>query len=82
MAFPMRPNFFFDTSAPLEFPTLAKLFPGFTMPADFVEVGGLCESTFLGFERPTAFMGLCVFSSCAGCRGGRATLSGSVSSAT
>ena len=46
MAFPMRPNFFFDTSAPLEFPTLAKLFPGFTMPADFVEVGAYVSQPF------------------------------------
>jgi hypothetical protein len=65
-----------------EFPTLATLFPSFTRPADFLEAGGFCSSTFLDFERPTTFTALCVFSGCAGCRGGRAALSGSVSTAS
>lgn len=82
MAFPMRADFFFATSAPVELPTLATLFPGFHRPANFVEPGGFCESTFLGFERPTTFTALCVFSGCAGCCGGRAALSGSLSTTT
>ena len=82
LAVPMRPDFFFAASAALEFPALATHFPGFERPPDFVEHGGFCESTFLGFERPTVFTALCVFSGCAGCRGGRPALSGSVSTAT
>ena len=78
----MRPDFFFAASAALEFPTLATHFPDFERPPDFVEHGGFCESTFLGFERPTVFTARCVFSSCAGCRGGRPALSGSVSTAS
>ena len=74
----MRTDFFFAASAPVEFPTLAAHFPGFERPADFVEPGGFCESAFLGFDRPTPFTALCVFSGCAGCRGGRPMSSGSV----
>jgi hypothetical protein len=78
----MRTDFFFAVSAPVEFPTLATPLTGFERPANFVEPGDFSESAFLGFDRPTAFTGLCVFSCCAGCSGGRTTLSGSVSTAS
>jgi hypothetical protein len=78
MALGGRVDFFFATSAVVELPTFAPLFPGLESPADFAAPGLLSSSTFLGFERPTPFTAFCVFSGCAGCRGGLAAASGNV----
>lgn len=82
MAVPVRTSFFLPTSAVVELPTLALLFPGLHKPADFVEPRGFCESTALGFERPTTFTARSGFPGCAGRRGGSTALLGSVSTAS
>ena len=82
MALGMRADFFFATSALVELPTLAPRVPGLQSPTDLVAAGSFCSSVFLGFDRPTAFTALCVFSGCAGCRGGPSPCSGNVVAAS